>query len=92
MQLADVKHLAVLARLDISDEEAKALLHDLEATIAYVDQVTKAPISNSDISISDHRNIAREDVVTTQTGEHTDVLLAEAPATVDGFVKVKKIL
>jgi aspartyl-tRNA(Asn)/glutamyl-tRNA(Gln) amidotransferase subunit C len=92
MQLQDIKHLAILARLDISDEEAEGLLHDLEATLAYVDQVTKAPVSGMETSVSEHRNVMRDDVVTTQTGSYTDALISAAPMSQDGFVKVKKIL
>lgn len=92
MQLKDVQHLARLARLDITDTEAEGLLGDLEAILAYIDQVTTAPISKDTVALSSHRNIFRDDVVTTETGEYTDVLLQAAPETKDGFVKVKKIL
>lgn len=92
MQLSDIKHLATLARLEVSLEEQTALLNDLTATLAYVDQVTRAQVSGSGTEVPEHRNIFREDVVTTVTGSYTEILLGEVPDTEDGFVKVKKIL
>ena len=92
MQLTDIKHLATLARLDISDTEAEELLHDLQAILVYVDQVTSVTVSGTEIDIPDHRNIAREDIVTNPGGAFTTDILANAPDTQDGFVKVNKIL
>lgn len=92
MQLQDIQHLAVLARLDISDEEAQGLLGDLQSILKYVDQVTSAQISGSEIDVPDHRNVARDDVATNSSGQYTDQILADAPDTQDGFIKVKKIL
>lgn len=92
MQIADVKKLATLARLDISDTEAEELLHDLVATLAYVDQVTSAPLSENQAVVPQHRNVLREDLVTTTPGSYTEAMLREAPATQDGYIKVKKVL
>ena len=92
MQLEDIKHLAVLSRLDISDTEAEELLHDLKAILVYVDQVTNVTVSGSEIEVPENRNVAREDVVTTETGMYTELLMANVPEKQDGFVKVIKIL
>ena len=92
MQLQDIQHLAVLARLDISDEEAQELLVDLQSILKYVNQVTSAVVSMNEIDVPDHRNIARDDVATNSSGQYTDKILADAPDTQDGFIKVKKIL
>ncbi len=92
MQLQDIKHLAVLSRLDISDSEATELLGDLEAILTYVDQVTHVTVSGSEIDIPEHRNVAREDVVTNQGGMFTELIMANVPEKQDGYVKVNKIL
>lgn len=92
MELKDIQHLANLARIEVSQEEQEALLKDLTSTLAYVDQVKRAQVTSSETDVPDHRNIFRDDVVTTSRGQHTDVLLNEVPATQDGYVKVKKIL
>jgi aspartyl-tRNA(Asn)/glutamyl-tRNA(Gln) amidotransferase subunit C len=93
MQRSDIQHLATLARLDITDEEADGLLGDLSATLAYIDQVTKAEIpEGADTAALVHYNCAREDVVTNASGEYTDVLIAAAPKTQDGYIEVPKVL
>ena len=93
MDIQDVQHLAVLSRLDIPEEEQQALLADLTSIVAYIDQVTKAPVAAGGDSAPEHRNSYREDVATNVASkENTDMLLAQAVGTQDGFVKVKKIL
>ena len=92
MQLADIQHLAVLARLDISEAEAQELLNDLKAILIYVDQVTSVTVSGTDVDIPDHRNVARDDDVTNPGGTFTADILANAPSTQDGYLKVNKIL
>ena len=92
MQLEDIKHLAVLARLDISDTEAEGLLGDLKEILAYIDQVTSVTVSGTEIDVPEHRNIAREDIVTNQGGQFREVIMANVPEKQDGFVKVIKIL
>lgn len=93
MDIQDVKHLAVLSRLDIPEEEQQALLGDLTAIVAYIDQVTKAPVAIGDDFAPEHRNSYREDLATNVSSQaNTDMLLAQAVGQQDGFVKVKKIL
>ncbi len=92
MDLKDVKHLAMLARLDIPEEEQEALLHDLTSILGYIDQVTNAKVSAHEIAAPEHRNAVRDDVVTTVTGSNTELLLEQAVAVQDDYVKVKKIL
>ena len=93
MDIQDVKHLAVLSRLDISEEEQQALLGDLTSIVAYIDQVTTAPVAAGADAAPEHRNQFREDVATNvPSRENTDMLLAQAVGAQDGFVKVKKIL
>ncbi len=92
MQLSDIKNLAYIARIDMSDEEAEGLSKDLEATLAYIDQVMHAQLPDEELIVPEHRNAVREDVVTHETGAYSAVVMAEAPFTQDGFVKVKKIL
>lgn len=93
MDIQDVKHLAMLSRLDIPEEEQQALLADLTSIIGYIDQVTKAPVTSGADSVPEHRNVCRDDVATNSPSvENTDLLLAQAVGQQDGFVKVKKIL
>lgn len=92
MQLSDIKKLAHTARIAISDEEAEGLSKDLEATLAYIEQLNKAPIPEESTVVPDNHNVTRDDVVTTVPGSYTTAMLAQAVGGQDGFVKVKKIL
>ena len=92
MELKDVKHLAMLARLDIPEDEQKALLGDLLSIIKYVDQVQNTKVPMLKEVVPEHHNSYREDVVTTVSGEYTEALIAQAVGEQDGFVKVKKIM
>ena len=92
MQLQDILQLARVSRIAMSDQEAEGLSKDLEATLKYIDESEKAPVPDDAIFIPEHRNVAREDVVTTTSGQYTDKLLSSAVATQDGYIKVTKIL
>jgi aspartyl/glutamyl-tRNA(Asn/Gln) amidotransferase C subunit len=92
MQISDIQKLAHVSRITMSDEEALGLSKDLEATLKYIDESENAPVPDDAIIIPAHRNVTRDDIVTTTSGQYTDVLLSSAVATQDGFVKVIKIL
>jgi len=98
MKLEDVKKLANLSRIDMSDEEMTVIAKDFDPILAYVGQVQEAlELSKSvvqDKKSEDYflHNIMREDVVTNSSGEYTDSILADAPDTENGFIKVKQIL
>ncbi len=92
MQLSDIQKLAQISRVAMSDQEAEGLSKDLEATLKYIDESEKAPVPDDAMFIPEHRNVTRDDVVTTTPGQYTEILLASAVATQDGYVKVTKIL
>jgi aspartyl-tRNA(Asn)/glutamyl-tRNA(Gln) amidotransferase subunit C len=98
MKLEDVKKLADLARIDMSEEEMTTIAKDFDPILAYVGQVQEAIKSNKNISegkeLEDHTlyNVMREDIPTNNRGEYTKEILADAPDTQDGFLKVKQIL
>ncbi len=86
----DITHLAALARLQIKEEELDGLTKDIDGILAYVGQVNTVDASATPTFI--HTNIMRDDVVTSVPGEYTKDILANAPQTEDGYIKVKKIL
>jgi aspartyl-tRNA(Asn)/glutamyl-tRNA(Gln) amidotransferase subunit C len=98
MKLEDVKKLADLARIDMSEEEMTIIAKDFDPILAYVGQVQEALKSSNDVSdgkkSEDHflHNVMREDIVTNKSGEYTDKILDNAPETENGFLKVKQIL
>jgi aspartyl/glutamyl-tRNA(Asn/Gln) amidotransferase C subunit len=97
MNLEDMKKLAVMARIDMGDNELESMAHDFDAVFAYVDQIKECNESSEYLgepTTDDHLlyNVMREDVVTNMSGERTDKILAEMPKTDSGYLKVKQIL
>lgn len=93
MELSDIKKLAELARLEISDEEQEKLLKEMDSILGYVSQVKEVTADMGAVSVADIvRNVMREDGEPHETGLYTDELLAEAPSSERGYVKVKNIL
>ncbi len=93
MDIKDVKHLAEIARLEISDSEGEALLLDLKTTLSYIEQIEKAPLpENYSPEAGENYNQVREDVVTHEGGEFSEAILAQAVAKEGGYIKVKKVL
>jgi len=92
VEMEDVKKLANLSRIEISDDEAKHLASEITGILGYVKQVTETDTSNAgDIDFGPH-NVMREDVVTNTGGQNTKKLLAGAPDSDGKYVKVKNIL
>lgn len=93
MQLEDIKKLAELARVDMSDTEMSEMAHDFDGILAYVGQVEEAAkmVSENDVNFS-LNNVAREDVQTNRGGEYTSKIIEQFPDQKAGYLKVKQIL
>jgi len=98
MKLEDVKKLADMARIYMSDSEMEGIAKDFDSILAYVGQVQEVSKSegtqSSTLTQEDYflSNVMRDDVVTNKEGEYTEKILNNAPDTENGFLKVKKIL
>lgn len=93
MNKEEIKHLANLSRLELTDEEIEKYAGQFGGIVEYVDKI-KEISSGDDLKIesSSIKNVFREDNDVQETGIYTDKILESAPDTKDGFVKVKKIL
>ena len=95
MTLEEMKKLANLARVDMSDEEMEEIGDSFGPILSYVGQIKEVSESldtNYQEVPDEPINIFREDIVTNKTGQYTDKILKQAPDTEDGFLKVKQIL
>jgi aspartyl-tRNA(Asn)/glutamyl-tRNA(Gln) amidotransferase subunit C len=92
MQLEDIKKLAIMARLDMSEAEMESLARDFDPILAYVGQVSG--VADTGVIEPNYTvtNVMREDIATNATGSYRDTIVAQMPASHDGFLKVKKIL
>lgn len=90
----DVKKLATLSRLALTEEEVAKLQVEISSILAYIDTIQKVelPSQTSGSVYLDIENVMREDLPTHEAGEHTEALLTQAPRSEKGYLKVKKIL
>lgn len=94
MNKEEVKHLATLARLKLTEEEIEKYAKDLGGILDYIEKIKEVSDVGEDFKIENAsiRNVMREDIEPILPGTYTDDLLKEAPEIKDGYVKVKKIL
>lgn len=87
----EIKDLAKLARMKITDEEVENLTKELDSILEYVGQIKDLSAERGDIKPA-LRNVMREDVPENKDGEFTEDILNNAPAREGKYLKVKKIL
>jgi len=89
---ADVEHVAMLARLALTDDEIEQLAGELGAILDYAADVSA--LDTADVPPTAHPlplvNVLRPDEV--RPGLDRDEVLAEAPAAEDGQFRVPRIL
>ena len=91
MTQIDVRALAKLARLEVSDAELAKLEMEIPAILAFVETIQKV---STDVPEVDPklRNVIREDKDPHESGAFTRDLLDAAPATRDDQVVVKQVI
>lgn len=92
MEIRDIEKLAELARLEIPEEEKETLRAEVDSILEFVGQIKKLTPPELVKEAGAVRNVFREDTDPHPSGKFTEALLAEAPATEDGYLRVKKIL
>ena len=90
-QKVDIRALAKLARLEVSDEEVAKLEKELPGILSFVEQIQKA---SADAPAEDHshRNVMREDENPIEPGTYTKKILDAAPAQEKDQIVVKQVL
>ncbi len=95
MELKDIKNLADLARLDLTNEEMIGIAKDFDSILAYVGQVQEASKNiNQPNEMGDTflNNVMREDEVTNKNREYTEKIMDNAPSKENNYLKVRQIL
>jgi len=87
-----VRRIARLARIAIRDEDVPHLQGELNAILAFVEQLNEVPVDGVEpmTSVTPMRMKKREDRVT--DGGYPDKIVANAPATEDNFFLVPKVV
>lgn len=90
MDIKDVESLATLARIELTEQEKKELLSDMDSILGYVKQIEDMKVENTDSEYKIY-NAWREDVL--EPYEFSFKLITDQfPDAQDNFLKVKKIL
>lgn len=90
-QKVDIRALANLAKLEVSDAERAKLESELPAILSFVDTIQQVSSVVEDES-PEHRNIMRDDRDPHESGMYTEDILAAAPAHRDNQVVVKQVI
>lgn len=87
-----VRHIARLARLELSDEEVGRYTHQLAEILAYVQQLNA--VNTEGVEPTAHAlavsNVLREDVAVAPLG--AEKVLANAPRSAAGYFALPKVL
>ena len=93
MKREDTLHLANLARIAVSPEEADALAKDITNILGYVSEIEKITAGSfGEKKVGPLCNVMREDGEPHEGGMYTEELLALAPKRDGQYIKVKKII
>lgn len=94
MDKEKVLALAKLARISITEAEATNLSHEFEGILNYVGEIKKAEGEDAGMNPSDFplRNVLRDDGSPRESGTYTKDIIANAPSSEEGYLKVKNIL
>ena len=87
-----VRHIARLARIAMSDEEIEALVPELNNILGWVEQLGEVDTDGVEplTAVIDNQLRLRADAVT--DGDRRDEILANAPAAEHGFFAVPKVI
>lgn len=94
----DIKKLASLSRIKISEEESQQFAKEIDSILGYVEQIKEVSASvegafdQAKITLDSNLNFLREDTANSNLNPNPEVLVSSAPASQDGLIKVKKIL
>jgi len=89
---AAVRRIAHLARIAVTDAEVPHLQNEINAILAFVEELSAVDVSGVEpmTSVIPMKLPMREDIVT--DGEIEPLILANAPLAEDGFFVVPKVI
>jgi aspartyl-tRNA(Asn)/glutamyl-tRNA(Gln) amidotransferase subunit C len=89
----EVKKIALLARLELTDKEIEKYQSDLSGILDYVDLISKVKTSDVEptAQVTGLTDVVRKDVKAPSELTRDDIFL-NAPEKKDGYIKVKSVL
>jgi len=92
MNETDVRKLAALCRIELTDDEVDKLQKDMESILGYVGEIGEVVAEIGVPKAGALHNVMRKDGEPHEPGAYTNTLVGVAPQHEDGHVKVKSIL
>ena len=92
VSVRDVEHIAMLAKLEFTEEEKVKFTEQLNQILTYIEQLNKLDTSGVEplSHVIELQNVMRPDE--TKPGLSTEEALRNAPAKTDKFFKVPKVI
>jgi len=89
----EVKRLAALSRIGLSDAEVTKLAGELDQIVGFVEKLQTVDVSTAEPTsqVTGLKDVWREDEVKPSAISQGE-LLKNAPDTKDGFIKVRRVL
>lgn len=93
ISISDIKKLATLSAIKMTDEECETMKDQLEAILGYVKQLDDIDTAGLEptYQVTGLSNVMRDDEII-DYGITREQLLANAPAEQDGQIKVRRVL
>ena len=89
----EVKHIAKLARLELTEKEIEKMQKDLSSILDYFNLLKKAPKPETIGILNSGENLSlRKDEAIQQKREVVEKIIALSPDKKDDYIKVKTIL
>lgn len=94
LSAADVRRIAALARLEVTDDQCAAYGADLSAVLGYVERLRELDLEGVEpmTNPGDLTNRLAEDEPDESTGITTDTLMRMAPLTIPPFLAVPRVI
>jgi aspartyl-tRNA(Asn)/glutamyl-tRNA(Gln) amidotransferase subunit C len=93
MQKDEIRQLASLSRIAVTDTEVDAFQTEISSILDYVGQIKELTSHVKQEKVPGAVfNKMRIDEITNEPGQYTEAIMAEMPAREGDFMKVKKIL
>lgn len=91
----EVRHIAKLARLKLTEEEEKSFQKELSSILDYFNLLKEVDVKSSLLTQEKNgliENVVREDKIKKQSPKSADALLKAAPEEEKKHIKVKAVL
>jgi len=88
----DVKKLAALARIEVSEEDVTAFVKEFDAILAYVGKIETLSVSTETDTRPTVRNVMRKDAGAHDVAQYTKRLVDQFPEHEGNYLKVKQII